>query len=122
MPTILVQTQTQDIRLYRGDAVTIRCTTKSYSTGQAVDITGYTALFTAKRQPYDNDADAIFQVTGTLSDPTNGICTFAITKTFTTQFVGDYYYDVELYKTSTSDAKTVVAGKFTINWDVTRTS
>ena len=71
---------------------------------------------------HDDDLDAVMQITGTISAPTTGVCTFAITKVQTTQFTGDYYYDVEVYKTSPADVKTVVAGKFTIIWDVTRTS
>ena len=122
MTTVLTQTQSQDIKLYHGDATTVRCTVKSYSTGQVVDLTNYTALFTVKRQPYDDDADAVFQITGTIASPTTGVCTFAILKAQTTQFVGDYYYDIEVYETSPSaDTKTVLAGKFTIIWDVSRT-
>jgi hypothetical protein len=119
MPTVTVQAQPQDIKIYRGDTPTIRCTIKSYSTGQALNLTDYTAIMTVKRQPYDDDVDALFQLTGTIASPTTGIATFSPTNAQTTKFVGEYYYDIQIYK-SGPDVKTVIAGRFIIGWDVTR--
>jgi hypothetical protein len=121
MATVLVSTQSNVIRLMRGDNLSVRCTVKSYSTGAVVNITGYTPYLTVKRNPVDDDADAVFQILGTLvSSGTGGVCTFAITEEQTTIQPGTYYYDITIYDAS-SNVKTVVpTNKFIIDWDVTR--
>lgn len=120
MATVLVSTQSNVIRLMRGDNLSVRCTVKSYSTGAAVNITGYTPYLTVKRNPVDDDPEAIFQILGTLTTPTSGVCTFDITKFQTTIQPGTYYYDITLYDASDNVKTVVPTDKFIIDWDVTR--
>ena len=122
MPTVLTSVNPTTLYVSRGDSFIVRCTVKSYSTAAAVNIAGFTPWLTVKRNPADDDVDALFQIKGTLvSSGTTGICTFAITSAETTTIPGTYYYDIEL--TDGTNVKTVVpTSGFIIKWDTTRTT
>jgi hypothetical protein len=118
MPTAVVSVQNNTIQVFKQDSLTVRCTVKKTPSGDIVDLTSYSAKLSVKIYPYDNDADAMFIATGTISSPTTGVITFALTSANTDQRPGNYYYDVQIINGTT--IKTVAAGKFVIAWDVTR--
>jgi len=120
MPTVLVSTQSNVLSLMRGDNLSIRCIVKSYSTGAVVNITNYTPYLTVKRNPVDDDPEALFQILGTLTTPASGICTFEITKFQTTIQPGIYYYDITLFDANDNVKTVVPTSQFIIEWDVTR--
>ena len=117
MTTTTVPIEDNTIRMYKADSATIRCSVVKASDGSVMNLTSYTAKMSVKREPYDNDADALFVLTGSVAAST-GICTFTVTTTNSDQRPGTYYYDVQLVNGTIT--KTVAAGKFIILWDVTR--
>ena len=119
MATTTVPVESNDITIYKADSATIRCYVVKASDGSVMPLTSYTAKMSVKREPYDNDADALFTLTGVVTEAT-GLCTFTVTTTNSDQRPGVYYYDVQVVKTSTT--KTVASGKFIIQWDVTRST
>lgn len=90
--------------------------------GNAVDLTGYTAKFTAKKRPDQADASAVISKSLTISDAANGIITVSLTHLETDLTPGIYYYDVQIVNTVTSKVHTVVVDVLKISADVTRTS
>jgi|GEM_PF-1921178 len=118
MATTTVPVETNDIRIFKNDSATVRCTVVKASDGSVMNLTSYSAKLTVKREPYDADADALFSSAGTISAPTTGVITFAISYTNSDQRPGTYYYDIQLINGSI--IKTVVSGKFIVSWDVTR--
>jgi hypothetical protein len=118
MATTTVPVEDSTIRMYKADSATIRCSVVKASDGSVMDLTSYTAKLSVKREQYDNDADALFILSGTISSPTTGVCTFAVTTANSDQRPGTYYYDIQVVNGTT--IKTVAAGKFIIQWDVTR--
>ena len=119
MATTTVPVESNDITIFKADSATIRCSVVKASDGSVMPLTGYAAKMSVKREQYDNDADAVFTLTGVVTEAT-GICTFTVTTSNSDQRPGTYYYDVQVVKTSTT--KTVASGKFIIQWDVTRST
>lgn len=95
------------------------------SAGDAINVTGYTISLTCRVKGQDltntsttTDSDAIFTTNATLTDPTNGVVTFAITTTHTDRQPAVYAYDIQLKTGST--ITTAIYGELEIIGDVTR--
>lgn len=106
-----------DLEVHKGDSQDIVITVKD-SNGVATDITGYTFFFTVKEDKTDTDADAKIDKTVTsLSDPTNGETTIAVSKTDTDLTVSSstqkYVYDVRMKDTS-DKITTLLIGNYKI--------
>ena len=107
----------QTLEIFRRDYKTFTVTVKD-SDGVVVDLTDYTAKFTAKLKPTDTDEQAkIGPIDGTISTPATGVISFTLTSTDTNIPAGVYYFDVQISKTG--DVKTVAYGKLTIIQDIT---
>lgn len=63
-------------KIYRGDTVTIDFTVTE--DGSPFDLSGSIVRFIGKRNFSDTDANAVFQVTCTLTTPANGECSAEI--------------------------------------------
>ena len=84
-----------DLSIYEGEDKTWTVTILD-SDSVAVDITGYTFLFTVKEKISDTDANAIIQKEITShSDPTNGITQIALDSADTKDLSGKYLYDYQ---------------------------
>jgi hypothetical protein len=109
-----------DLEIVRGDTRTITCTVDN-PLGDPQPLSGYTPYLTVKADPADNDSIALFQVTGTVTDATAGVVSFALTNALTSRLPGCYFYDVKVISADGTNVRTVVPlSKFTIIWDETR--
>jgi len=109
-----------EIEIYRGDTRTITVTVKN-SAGSLVNLTGYTMRMTVKSDKTSADSAAIISKTATITDPTTGVGTFALTVTDTTQTAGIYYYDVQISNSTPSVYTVIAPTTFTIIEDCTKT-
>ena len=110
-----------DITWYRADSFPIELTLTNKLTKMAIDITGYSFLFTVNsiEDPPD-DTDQVFQVAGVLdADPTTGKVSFTPTKTDTAQPIATYYYDVQMTDGS-GNVRTIAKFRFFIHQDITK--
>jgi len=116
-----------DIQWYRGDAYPMSLTIKDNSTtpSVAIDLTGYTFLFTVntEKDPTD-ETNQLFQIVGVV-DPdqvTNkGKVSFTpVIADTATADIATYYYDIEL-SYSASTPRTIKKAKFKIIQDITKT-
>ena len=65
--------------------------------GNAIDLTGCTVFFTAKRRVKDVDDDAVISTElDEFEEPETGICVLPFTNEETDIPAGNYYYDVQL--------------------------
>jgi hypothetical protein len=111
------------ITLNRGDSKTYVVTCKYTSTGEAINITGWTVFFTVKKNTNSNDStdtDAIIKKTITShTDPTNGITTISLTSDDTDIPSCSYMYDIQV-KDASGNIGSTIADKFNVRGDVTR--
>ncbi len=114
-----------NLAVMRADTYSFTSTFTDASTGDPVNITGYTITLTCRRRGQDltntattTDGDAIFTTNATITDAVNGIATFSITTAHTDIQPAVYSYDIQLK--NGSDIKTVVYGELEIIGDVTR--
>jgi len=87
------------ISIIRGTDNSIKITFKENNV--AIDITGYTILFTVKKQcdiNKDDDFALIKKTITTHSDPTYGESTLILSSTDTDIDEGNYYWDLRLIK------------------------
>lgn len=109
-----------DFCLSRGDSVAFTFTLKTGNPALAIDITGSTFLLTVDPEP--NPADAVnnlFQLAGTLTNPTGGVVQFQPTPVDLDQTPGVYFHDVQ-WTDSSGAIRTIAAGEFEIQQDVTK--
>jgi len=115
-----------NISLKRGDTystvveVILVTETDGVKVESAFDLTGYTALFTAKKNANIPDASATIQKSLTV-DEELGTITFALDET-DTDFVGVLVYDVQIMNEADREVHTVLDGTLTIKNDVTKTT
>lgn len=109
----------QNIERRRGDTYPMRWTIKD-SSGSVVDITGYTFLMTVdpSSSPSD-DTQNLFQLSGTLVDPANGVVEFAPGAPEANIAPGEYHFDIQMTDTS-SYIRTIVTGRYCIKQDITK--
>jgi hypothetical protein len=114
-----------DLRMFRGDSRTWVVNFKDKSTGNPIDITGYTLFFTVKdKNRYLTDASdssaIISKNVTTHVDSSSGISQIVITSSDTTSITPKaYIYDIQL-KDSYDRVFTIDSGNFLIDADVTR--
>ena len=104
------------IEIYRGDSKTIDISVVD-ATGSAVDITGASAIFTARER--ENDSSYIIQKSLTITDAANGEMQLALTPTETTINVKSYPADIQL-TLSDGSVHTIWKSTLKIKWDVSR--
>ena len=105
---------TRIIPTTKGDTTSIVFTITD-SSGVAVNITGYTAYFTIKKDPNDPDARAIITKSWTShTTPASGITTLSLTSADTNKANGTYFWDLKL-KDGSSNITTAGQGSFIIN-------
>ena len=98
--------------------------TFKYSDGSAFNITGYTVLFTVKKEcdidvVDTTDTKALIKKTVTThSDPTHGITIIPLTSTDTNQLPGIYYWDLQLVKSGI--VSSTQRGELEVTTDITR--
>ena len=86
----------------------------------AIDITGWKLYFTVKKNLGDSDEEAVIKKDITThTDPSNGKTRLHLTNADTEINGGDYYYDIQVKRTS-DDVFTVMIGKISIVHDRTR--
>lgn len=100
--------------IVKGDTVELKVTLTD-SDGNAIDITGYTVYFTAKKNYSDSDSEAVItkEVTSH-SDPSNGITKITLDSTETDVDARYYYYDIQS-KDAAGNIQTPITGKFIVN-------
>ncbi len=107
------------IERHRGDTYANVLTIKN-ADGTPLNLTGYTVTLTVDRrkEPTDNTT-MVFQLTGTLTAPTEGKVSFTPSAPNAATAAGTYYYDIQL--TDGSGAiKTAGPGKFVFKQDITK--
>lgn len=104
------------ITRYRGDTFPFQFTVRE--SGEVKDITDHTLLMSVQDEESPAaDEDPLFTLTGTLTDPTNGVVTFAPTAE-QMDLVGRYWYDVEMTDPD-GLITTVVKGPLLLEHDLT---
>ena len=94
-----------DLTIIKGD--TSPFTVNVLVNDVALNITGYTFFFTAKKKIGDTDANAVIAKTITdLADPTHGIMTILLTSDDTDITSGTYLYDIQMVSPSTGTSGT----------------
>lgn len=113
------------IEVPRGDSYSLVIEAEDED-GAAIDLSGYDD-FTLTVKPKsarsdDDDTNAAFQVTGTLSGAGNNVLTFALTPTHTEACDLDVWYDcdVEASNTERTLVRTIAVGRYRTTLDVTR--
>ena len=108
-----------ELEIYRGDTLTITVTVTD-DEGDAFDLTSYTMKLTVKNNSQDTDANALIgPITATISAPTTGVGSIAISAVQSAVDIGEYVYDIQI-NNSTTDVKTIVKSTFTVLDDVTK--
>ena len=111
-----------DLTVTRGDSEVFNVTFKD-AAGAACDITGWTVTLTVKREKTDADAAAVVQKVVTAhAAPETGVAVIPLLPADTTALEPrGYWYDIQA-KTDAGDVYTVLKGKLTLEYDVTRTA
>ena len=91
------------------------------SSGDVIDITGWTVYFTVRATNTDQGSALIEKSVSVHSDPTNGQTSITLTLTDTDQTAGTYYYDFR-YKTDANTVKTIQYGRYDIYQNITLVS
>lgn len=115
--------RSQPLEMFRGDAAGWRFPVTL--DGAAVDVTGASVRFTAKRLPTDADGSAVITRTVgsgvTLTDPTNGVITVVLDPDDTDALEVPVTLLWDLQVTSGGLPRTVAHGTLAIAADISRT-
>lgn len=110
----------QNLCVSRGDSPVIFSRVRDDDL-QVVDITGYTFTMTADPSPSpENASNNLFSIPGTIVDSANGRVSFQPSESQTDVAPGVYFYDVQMVTTASSK-RTILAGRFEIKQDITKT-
>jgi len=115
-----------NITIKKGTFLTVTCPVKTLETDYSTtpptetlttkDLTGYTAKMIVKKNVTDTDVNKIFELTGTITTPSNGIVVFQASRTNNNQETGTYYYECVVYSGSgATDYQIVQYGDYVIN-------
>lgn len=90
--------------------------------GGAINIAGfsYTMTLNTEKRPSDT-AQQVAQITGTISDPANGVVEFIWDALSADQTPGKYWYDIEQVDAS-GLVKTIAKNLYIIYQDITKTN
>jgi hypothetical protein len=110
-----------DLSIIKGNSKNYRLAFETTS-GDALDITGYTVFFTVKKNVNQTDDQAIISKTNTThSNPTGGISIITITTTDTSSLQpGVYLYDIGYVNAAGTAKKTSDPEKFEVIGNITR--
>jgi hypothetical protein len=104
----------------RGDTQPWTFTVKEGTPAVAKDITGFSYLLTVDPSPEPTGSgNNLFQLSGSLTDPTNGVVQFEMSAAQADQTPNEYYYDLQ-QTDGAGDIRTIAKGKFTFNQDITK--
>jgi hypothetical protein len=107
-----------DITRRRGDTYADKFTIAD-SAGAPVNITGCTFKMTLDTRPEPtDDTTKVYQLTGVITDATNGIVEFAPTSMQANQ-LGFFYYDVQMTD-AVGRVRTIVVAKYAYMQDITK--
>ncbi len=108
-----------DITRPRGDTYADEFVLKSKTTGQPLNIAGYSFKLTvnAKKDPGPSDAPE-FQVTGSILDASGGRVEFAPTATQADR-IGSFFYDIQMVD-GTGRKRTLPKAKYVFTQDITK--
>lgn len=107
------------ITRYRGDTFTDRFLVTNETTGDVVNLTGCTLYFTLNSESEPSDTSLqIYQLTGSVADPTSGVVEFGPNSTQVDR-VGIFYYDIELIDAN-SKVRTLDKGTYVYKQDITK--
>lgn len=111
-----------DLTRYRGDTAADEITVQD-SSGNAVDVTGFSFLMTVSsiENPKDTSAQ-LYQIAGVITNGVAGTVEFVPTATQADQKPATYYYDIQMEDTSVSPSrlKTLAKGSYTFTQDITK--
>ena len=109
-----------DITRKRGDTYAEEKEVISATTGLPMNISGYSFLLTVDpaEKPTD-DANNVFQVTGVITDATNGLVEFAPSPAQADRYPGVYFYDIQMTD-GDGRIRTIETGKYTVEQDITK--
>lgn len=111
----------ENICISRGDTPIIPVGITNRVTGAVEDITGYTFTLTVDPSPSPSTAATnLFSVVGVVTDAANGRVEFQPTETNTDLSPSVYFYDVQMVTTAPSK-RSVLAGRFEVKQDITKT-
>lgn len=105
-----------DITIWRGDNPALSFTFTDADTGDPLDLSGTSLLFTVNPSP-DGSLTDIFQRSPENTLDNTGVATFQPTTAETDIEPQSYYYDVQW--TSGSTVRTLARGRFIVQSDVT---
>ena len=89
--------------------------------GVAVDITGDTFRLTVATRPDPPDNSfQVFQLTGSILVAASGTFQFTPNTTQADQNPGTYYYDVQWIENTSGQIRTILAGTWTFEQDITK--
>jgi hypothetical protein len=109
-----------DICRKRGDTFPFQLTIKDEN-GVVIDITGDTFLLTVDPSPTPTGSgDNLFQLTGVLTDPVNGVVEFQPSAIQADQTPQTYYYDVQQTEAVSGDIRTILYGEWQVVQDITK--
>ncbi len=92
LPTICIK---------KGTDRTFTITITNSDTGEPINILNYEIHFTIRKRDTLSDSDdtnLLVDKTANITDPTNGLAEFSLTKTDTDLDVGDYIYEISYQK------------------------
>lgn len=108
-----------DITRRRGDTYGNEFQIISETTGQPLDITGFSFLLTVDPEPDPLNSDNnVFQITGTITGAATGLVEFAPNATQADN-LGAYYYDIQMTDDS-GRIRTIQTGKYLLVQDITK--
>lgn len=108
-----------DITRKRGDTYADEFAITYKSTGEPVNLTGCTFKLTVdtRKNPTDTSTQ-IYQLSGTMADPTDGTVEFA-PSAIQADRLGYFFYDVEMTD-ATGKKRTIESGKYVYTQDITK--
>lgn len=88
--------------------------------GTPIDITGFSFLLTVDPEPDPTDAlNNLFQLTGNITDATNGVVDFSPSAVQSDQAPDTYFYDIQ-QTDGAAKIRTIAVGQYEITQDITK--
>jgi len=107
-----------NLEIFRGDSKNYKLILTDNS-GNPIDLTGKTVIFTVKKSENDDDSNAKIQkVITTHTDPVNGKTEISLLPDDTELEPDTYIFDIQL--SDNQFVHTVVTGRFIVKADITR--